>query len=359
MRVYSCLCKMMLKVLFLNIIKYFLQMKCMIVSSICIYQWYFADMDERERCRKAYYRLKLMADASSSSDAARIAARSSNWAPAHGKQWKEINRIVTTDMVKSIWPGVSSDAIGKGRLKLDRCSNNNIKENAEAIYLACSGTTLFHTDCPLWFAKMLYCQFVMEETVDFSSRAPHKVVDDIRSETLTVSREELRYALAGAAMETHDNVEELQIQVTQLKNAKQPADEDTSRDELKRDIKLLMRQLHEAEERGQHQSAMTAIEHPNSIEPPPQAPHVAGGPCPLCRCFFHAWSGHYALPCGHMYHVTCLMQSMVNSKTCAICPLEISRNLYAMFKMSRDYERLVEAQNKDHANTLSSLDLSL
>lgn len=133
-------------------------------------------MEERERCRKAYYRLKLMADASTSSDAARIAARSSNWAPAHGKQWKEINRIVTTDMVRSVWPGVSSDAISKGRVKLDRCINNSIKENAEAIYLACTGTTLFHTDYPLWFSKMLDCQFVMGQDVDFSSRAPHKTV---------------------------------------------------------------------------------------------------------------------------------------------------------------------------------------
>ena len=104
---------------------------------------------------------------------------------------------------------------------------------------------------------------------------------------------------------------------------------------------------------------MITIEHPNQIEAPPQMPGQARGACPLCRCFFHAWSGHYDLPCGHMYHVTCLMQSMVNSKTYAICPSEISSNLYAMFRMSRDYERLVEAQNRDHANTLSALDLSL
>lgn len=80
----------------------------------------------------------------------------------------------------------------------------------------------------------------MGQDVDFSSRAPHKTVEDIRSETLAVSREELHFALLGAAMETHNIVEELQTQVTQLKNAKQPADEDASRDELKRDIKLLM-----------------------------------------------------------------------------------------------------------------------
>ena len=46
--------------------------------------------------------------------------------------------------------------------------------------------------------------------MDFSLRAPHKIVEDIRSETLIVSREEPCFALVGEAMETHDNIEELQ-----------------------------------------------------------------------------------------------------------------------------------------------------
>lgn len=70
-----------------------------------------------------------------------------------------------------------------------------------------------HHDCPLWFAKMLYCHYVLQRKVDFSSRAPHLLVEDIRSSTITVIREELGLALQGAACEVHDAKEELQTQL--------------------------------------------------------------------------------------------------------------------------------------------------
>lgn len=67
----------------------------------------------------------------------------------------------------------------------------------------------------------------------------------IPSLSVTVSREELHYAMvAGAAMQTHDQVEELQTQLQQ--NVTQGASTSNAPDkmkELKRDIKLLKREL--------------------------------------------------------------------------------------------------------------------
>lgn len=154
------------------------------------------EMDDRERCKKTYEHLRMLADATRPNDQARLAARTSEWAPPNGKQWKEINKNVTTEMVKEVWPNVSDESIRKGRLKLEKCIVPKIRTNAEAIFLACTGTTLFHTDCPLWFAKMLYMQYVLDQPVDFSSRAPSKSLADIRIETVTVSRDELRAALS-------------------------------------------------------------------------------------------------------------------------------------------------------------------
>ena len=51
----------------------------------------------------------------------------------------------------------------------------------------------------------------MQRPVDFSSRTPHLVVEDIRSTSITVMREELACALQGAACEVHDAKEELLI----------------------------------------------------------------------------------------------------------------------------------------------------
>lgn len=100
-------------------------------------------------------------------------ARTSKWALADGKLWKDIQWTVTTEMVKEAWPSVLDEQIRKGRLKLDKCIILKIRQNADAIYLAILGTTLFHTDCPLWFAKMLYIRYVLKQPVDFSSREPN------------------------------------------------------------------------------------------------------------------------------------------------------------------------------------------
>ena len=111
-------------------------------------------------------------------------------------------------MVKRIWRGVPNDNISKGRLKLSQCTDNDIRQHGERIFLDVMGQPM-HQDCPLWFAKMLYCHFVLQRPVDFSSRAPHLVVEDIRRSSIIVMREELSLALQGVACEVHDAKEEL------------------------------------------------------------------------------------------------------------------------------------------------------
>lgn len=310
--------------------------------------------DDRDRCKRAYERLRSMVQGVGPNDTARIAARCSTWANPTGVQWSEVNKIVDKDMVKSIWRGVPNDNISKGRLKLSQCSDNDIREHGERIFLDVMGQPMHHQDCPLWFAKMLYCHFVLQRPVDFSSRTPHLVVEDIRSSTITITREELGLALQGAACEVHDVKEELQTQLQASQAAPAGASSSTSRD-LARELKVLQRQLQKMEEQLACKS-FQSIEHPNTILPPPLHA-VAGGPCPVCRAFFHDWSGHYVLPCGHMYHISCLMQSMMNSLTCAICNYELSEHLYNMFKLSSEYERLVAARDREAAETIGNLSL--
>ena len=168
---------------------------------------------ERERCKKAYDRLRSMVQGAGPNDTARIGARCSAWADPTRAQWKDVNKLVDKDMIKSIWRGVPDDNIAKGRLKISQCINNDIKEHGERIFLDVMGQPMHHQDCPLWFAKMLYCHFVLQSPVDFSSRAPNLSVEDIRSSTITVTREELGLALQGAACEVHDAKEELQTQL--------------------------------------------------------------------------------------------------------------------------------------------------
>ena len=49
---------------------------------------------------------------------------------------------------------------------MDKCTNVNI----EKIYLEVFGHPLYHLDCPLFFANMLYIQLVWGQDVDFSSK---------------------------------------------------------------------------------------------------------------------------------------------------------------------------------------------
>lgn len=314
--------------------------------------------DDRDKSKRAFERLRSMVQGCGPNDTARIAARCSQWATATGVQWKEVNTLVDKDMIKSVWRGVPEENIKKGRLKLSQCSHEEILANAEKIYLDVMGQPMHHKDCPLWFAKMLYCHYVLARTVDFSSRPPHLNLEDIRSTTITVTREELGLALDGALCEVHNAKEELQTQLAQAHQASQ-GDEgaSTSSRDLQREIKLLSRQLRQVEEQLVGH-ASTVIEHPNSIQNPPIS-NVASGPCPICRSFFHDWSGHYVIPCGHMYHITCLMQRMMNNLKCAICDYEISGHLYTMFKMASEHKRLIDARDIEAAEVMGSLNVSL
>ena len=83
--------------------------------------------DERERCKRAYDRLRSMVQGVGPNYTARIAARCSRWADPTGVQWTEVNKILDKDMIKSIWRGVPNDNISKGRLKLSQCNDNDIR----------------------------------------------------------------------------------------------------------------------------------------------------------------------------------------------------------------------------------------
>ena len=61
------------------------------------------------------------------------------------------------------------------------------------------GQPMHHQDCPLSYPKMLYYHFVLGRKVDFSSWALQLSIDDIRGESIMVTREELGLALVGVA----------------------------------------------------------------------------------------------------------------------------------------------------------------
>ncbi|MCO5578823.1 hypothetical protein L7F22_032670 [Adiantum nelumboides] len=69
---------------------------------------------------------------------------------------------------------------------------------------------------------MLYMRYVLKHPVDFSSRTTYKSITDIRSEIVTVSKE--KHDLAGVAMQTHDQVEELQIELRTISQGPSVAD---------------------------------------------------------------------------------------------------------------------------------------
>ena len=104
---------------------------------------------------------------------------------------------------------------------------------------------------------------------------------------------------------------------------------------------------------------MTLIEHPNSFQPPSIHTVDSVGSCSVCGHFFHDKSGHYRIACGHMYHLTCLMQSMVNRATCQIYMAPISKMVYGMFKMEKDYKRLEDVMAAKRDVAIDSLNLSL
>ena len=117
------------------------------------------EIPHNELAQKAYERLKSLVQGLATRQATRIACRLSRWANPTYLQWKDIHKEITKDMIKVIWPCVESK-IKKGRWKVSRCNNEDIKTHAKCIFLKVFGHPLHNADCPLYFAKMLYVQFV-------------------------------------------------------------------------------------------------------------------------------------------------------------------------------------------------------
>ena len=70
------------------------------------------------------------------------------------------------------------------------------------------GHPLHNHDAPLYFAKMLYMQFVLEQPVDFSSKeAPQSGATDFKSQSITLTKDELQLALEGAKLELKEQKE--------------------------------------------------------------------------------------------------------------------------------------------------------
>ena len=302
-------------------------------------------MATNEDAKKAYDRLRQMADALTINETARIAGRTSRWAPVAGAQYAQVNKDVDKDMVKSVWPGVTDDHIKKGRLKTTSCNVPEIQANAEHIYVDVMGQPLHHNDCPFWFAKMLYMQFVLGIPVDFSSRPPHLHVEDIRSESITIPRAELRLALSGASMEIHEKVDELQTQLQQAtqrgsQQATQEQPESSASRETLNEMKELNKRLRTMQEQQQRPHPMAQLLHPNTIENLTTENSMLIS-CGFCQYLFHGWSGYYVLPCGCMFHLSCLVESMLQSPKCFLCKKDLPKNLYMTFNMGEEYDRLV------------------
>ena len=73
----------------------------------------------------------------------------------------------------------------------------------------------------------------------------------------------------------------------------------------------------------------------------PTSDNVLQTPCAVFHFLFHVWSRYYTLSCGCMYHLSCLVQSMLESPKCILCKKDISKKLYMTFNMGGDYDRLV------------------
>ena len=138
----------------------------------------------------------------------RVAQRLSRWANPTHLQWKDVNEQVTKEAVKEIWP-CSEAEIKKGRWKVSRCRNEEIKANAETIATEVYGHPLHNGDAPLYFAKMLYMHFHLQRPVDFSSKDAIAPTSDIRTTMVTLTSEELSLALEGAQLKLLKEKEDL------------------------------------------------------------------------------------------------------------------------------------------------------
>ena len=125
-------------------------------------------VDPEEEARLAFKQLKALSHGLTARKATRIASRMSKWANPSYAQWSDINKKVTKEMIRQIWPCLEGE-IKKGRWKIGKCEHDGIKQHAERIFLEINGLPLHNADAPLYFAKMLYMHFVMGEPVDFAS----------------------------------------------------------------------------------------------------------------------------------------------------------------------------------------------
>lgn len=305
------------------------------------------DNDRAELAKKSFERLKLVSQGLTGTQAARAACRLSKWANPTYAQWKDINRTITKDMIKAVWPCPESE-IAKGRWKISKCLNEDIKANAEKIYLEVYGHPLHNADSPLYFAKMLYHEFIDGRHVDFASKETNVTVHDIRQETVTFTREECRLMVEGAELELtkvketwSKRLQDKEQEATRVFQAAQtpPASQakvEAHLTQLRQDVQGLSQRLHPGQCQGNHISHF--LSHPEVINPGEAGSSGGGNICPTCEKIFDSWSGHYMLSCNHYYHIVCLIRLMQTGSACLICNKDIPEGLYLLFGMPGDYK---------------------
>ncbi len=301
----------------------------------------------------AFQRMKELAHGMSAAQATRTARRLSKWANPNHAQWKEINKEVSKDMIRAIWPCEDGE-IKKGRWKVSKCRHLEIKDNAERIYLEVFGHPLHNADCPLYFAKMLFVQFVQQRPVDFSSKETTVATHDLRENCVTFTREELALIVEGADLQLKrredtftskedtftNRLAEKDAEIARLMNVAQASPALQARMEqgmnrLSQDIQGLTDRVNPTPTNPVHISHL--IVHPDYV--PASAEEATGSAqCPVCTKVFDGWSGSYFLACGHFYHLICLIRLMQNNTQCAICSADIPQGLYYMFGMANDYK---------------------
>lgn len=305
-----------------------------------------ADGQENELARKAFERMKALSQGLTAREATRTACRLSQWANPTHAQWREINRDVTKEMIVQVWPCPEGE-IKKGRWKVSRCLNEDIRLNAERIFLEVYGHPLHNADAPLYFAKMLYVHFIKGTPVDFSSKDVSVRTHDIREETVTFTRQELALIVEGAGIELNKVKESLgaklaekeqeairlsQVQTPPPSNAKV----ETQLNKLSQDVQGLSQRLNPVRQ-GNHITHF--LMHPELVGVNDVASGSSNNNCPVCYKVFDGWSGHYVLSCGHYYHLVCLIRHMQTVASCAICGVSINQGLYTMFGMAQEYKQ--------------------
>ena len=152
--------------------------------------------------------MKELAQKMTAQQATRTAQRLSKWANSNHALWKDINKDISKEIIKAIWPCEDGE-IKKGRWKVSKCKNQQIKDNAEWIYLEFFGLPLYNADCELYFVKMLYVQFVQQHPVDFSSKETTMAKHNLQESWVTFTMEELERIIKGAELDLKSREEVL------------------------------------------------------------------------------------------------------------------------------------------------------